>query len=197
MTNTIKNNYRIITLETDSARNNKEINVAGNSILIISSPINLDIKIHNEKNDTVTLKQYDSVVDKEGFDRFYLSHAALAGGTIKIIVYTDDNMFISLGSSAASGGGGTASTIGEDSLALTLASTEYSKALTNNVKRLKLINTSVDAVFYVSFLSGNSANGIPIPPLSSHNVENIDLESYTMYVQSDVAARTFYFMEYL
>jgi hypothetical protein len=192
----LKNNYKIITLPTDSARSNKAINVAGNSILIFSSPVNIDIKIHNENNDTLTLKQFESVVEKAGFERFYISHSALAGGNIKITVYTDENMFISL-AGRQNAAGAAATTIGEDSLSLTLASTEYSKTLTDSIKRLKLINTSVDAVIYVGFLSGNSANGIPILPLSIHNIESIDLESYTMYVQSDIASRTLNYMEFL
>lgn len=191
-----KNNYKIITLPTDSARSNKPINVAGNSILIFSSSVNIDVNIHDVNNDTVPLKQYESVVEREGFDKFYISHSALAGGSITIAVYTDDNMYISLAGRQNSAGAAS-TTIGEDSLALTLASTEYSKALTDSIKRLKLINTSVDAVFYVSFLSGNSANGLVIPPLSDQSIEGIDLESYIMYVQSDIAARTIYYMEFL
>jgi hypothetical protein len=193
---TKKNNYKKLVYPTDSARSNKPINVAGNSILIFSSPVNIDIKIHNENNDTVTLKQFESMVEKDGFEKFYISHSALAGGSITIVVYTDDNMFISL-AGRTNAAGAAATTIGEDSLTLTLASTEYSKALTDSIKRLKLINTSVDAIFYISFLSGNSANGIPLQPLQTHNIESIDLESYNMYVQSDVASRTLNYMEFL
>lgn len=192
----IKNNYKILTLETDSARNNKEINIAGNSILIFSSPVNINIKVHNENNDTMSLKQFESITEKSGFNKFYISHSALAGGTITLAVYTDENFFISL-AGRTNAAGAASTSIGEDFLTLTLASTEYSKALTNGIKRLKLINNSIDAIFYVSFLSGNSGNGIPIKPLSHHNIENIDLESYSIYVQSDVAARTIDYMEFL
>jgi hypothetical protein len=189
-------NYKLFTLATDAARTNKPINFGGNSILIISSPVNIDIRIHSIDNEVVTIKQLGSVIEKEGFSSFFITHAALAGGTIKFLVYADKNLFIDLGAAAASGGG-SATTIGEDSLALTLANTEYSKAITDNTKRLKLINNSVDAVLYVSFTSGNSANGIPIPPLSSENIEAIDLEGSSMYVQSDIASRTLNYMEFL
>ncbi|MBT6955528.1 MAG: hypothetical protein HN802_06075 [Candidatus Jacksonbacteria bacterium] len=189
-------NYQVFELSTTTARTNKVINVAGNSILFLQSPVNVGVRLHNIDNDLVNLKQYDSVIEKEGFTRFYITHSALAGGTIKFAVYTDENIYISVGG-GANAGGGSATTIGHSSLALTLAATEYSVALTNNTRRLKLINTSVDAVFYVSTLSGDSANGIPIQPLSSHNIENIDLEGYSIYVQSDVASRTLYYMEFL
>jgi hypothetical protein len=189
-------NYKLFTLATDSARDNKPINFGGNSIMIVSSPVNVDIRVHSIDNEIVTVKQYDSVIEKQGFDKFFISHSALAGGTIKFLVYADSNLFISLGA-GASAGGGAATTIGHNSLALTLADTEYSVALTNNTKRVKLMNTSIDAVMYVSTLSGDSGNGIPIPPLGNHTIDNIDLEGYSLYIQSDVASRTIYYMEFL
>lgn len=190
------NDYVPISLPTDIARTKFKIATGGNSILIFSSPVNIDIRLHNSSNEIITLKQLDSLIHKEGFKEFYITHSALAGGTINMIVYTNQNLFISVAGRTASSGG-SASTIGHNSLALTLANTEYSVALTNNVKRIKLINNSVDAVFYVSTLNGDSANGIPIPPLSTHNIENIDLESYSLYVQSDIASRALYYMEFL
>jgi len=189
-------NYKLFTLATDSARTNKPINFGGNSIMIVSSPVNIDIRVHSIDNEVVTVKQYDSVIEKQGFDKFFITHAALSGGTIKFLVYADENLFISLGA-GASAGGGAATTIGHNSLALTVANTEYSVALTDNTKRVKLMNNSIDAVMYVSTLSGDSGNGIPIPPLSSHTIDNIDLESYSLYVQSDTASRTIYYMEFL
>lgn len=192
----INNNYKLYTLSTDNARVDKPIHLAGNSILIVSSPVNINIKLHRIDNEIVPLQQYDSIVEKQGFDRFYISHSALSGATIKFLVYTDVNLFIALGA-GASAGGGRATTIGNGSLALTLAGTEYSVALTDNTKRLKLINNSVDAIFYVSLLALDSGNGVVIPPLASHNIENIDLESYILYIQSDVASRTLYYWEFL
>lgn len=195
MSSIIKN-YKTINIPIDNARTNKEINVAGNSILIFSSPVNIDFRIHNIDNDAVPLKQLDSLIEKEGFSRFYITHPALAGANIKFVVYTDDNLFISL-TGRASSGGGSATTIGHSSLAMPLKDTEYSIALTNNIKRLKLINNSIDAVFYISTLSGDSRNGIPITPLNTHNIENIDLEGFVIYSQTDIAARTLFLMEFL
>ena len=192
----VKKNYIPLTIATDSARVDKEISISGYSVLVVSSPVNINIKIDSIDNDSVPLQQYDYLSEKDSFSKFYISHSALAGGTIKLLVYTDPNLIIGLGAGSASGGG-RATTIGHSSLTLTLAATEYSAVLTDNTKRLKLINNSIDAVMYVSTLSGDSANGIPIAPLSTHNIENIDLESYSIYVQSDIPARTIYYMEFL
>jgi hypothetical protein len=191
-----KNNYYPLSISTDSARTDKEFAISGFAILVVSSPVNINLKMQNINNGVIPLKQYDYANEADGFEKFFISHSALAGGTIKLLVYTDPKLVIGLGAGASSGGG-RATTIGESSLALTLADTEYSVALTDNTKKLKLINNSIDAVFYVSFAALGSGSGLVITPLTNHVIENIDLESYTMYVQSDIASRTLYYMEFL
>lgn len=191
-------NYELMTLSTDTARANEPFKISGNTILIFSSPVNVSIRLHNVNNASLPLKQYDSIVERgeDGFQSFYITHSVLVGGTITLAVYTNQNLFLSIGAGSGSGGGA-ATTIGENGLNMPLVDTEYSIALTANTKRVKLINHGIDAIYYVSFESGNSANGIPIKPLSTHNIENIDLVGYVMYIQSDLANRTIRFMEFL
>lgn len=187
--------YQSYTLSTTVARVNKEVNMSGNTVLILSSPVNVGIRLHNVNNENIDYQQYDSVIAVTGFNKFYISHAAIAGGSIKLVIFTNKNLGINIVGRSSSGG--RASVINVRSLAMAVAGTEYTIALNDNIKRLKLINTDVAAIMRVSPLALDSANGIPLLPSKTHNIENIDLESYSLYAQSDIAVKTLYLWEFL
>ena len=188
-----KINYRLVEISTTNARTNKEIIFSGSSILVVQSPVNIDIRLHRVNNDAVTIQQNDSVIER--FEKFYITHAALSGGTIKLLVYNEDFFKIVLGGRSSTGGG--ASIVNNDSLALTLASTEYNKAILDSTKKILLINPSVDAVIKFSFKASDSSNGIPLPPLGHKEIDGLDLASASIYAQSDIASKNLYYWEFL
>lgn len=188
-----KLNYKSISLSTSIARNNKPIRIKGNSILIIQSPVNISIRLHSINNDKIVLKQYDSIV--EDFQEFFISHGALTDGNIEIIVYNDQQFKIFLAGRQSAGGGATV--VNDNSLALTLANTEYNISLLDSTKKLILINNSNDAMYRFSFVALSSTTGIPIPPLSLNVIDSIDFVNAKIYAQSDVASKILYFWEFL
>jgi len=193
---TFKNDFQVSNIPLDSALVDFPINLHGYGILILSSPVNLTVKLHNINNTAVPLRNLGYMLDKGGFDRFYITCSALAGATLQLGISTDPNITVST-SGGVSADDSAPTTLGEDAVVCTLAATEYSQALTDGTKGLILKNTSIDAIFYVSFLALNSANGIIVLPLSQVEIKPVNINSYTMYIQSDVAARTLNFVELL
>ena len=187
-----KLNYKKLVLETGTARKDAVYKIKGNSLLILKSPLNIDLRLHSLNNDTVELKQYDSVVEE--FEEFYITHDAQAGGKIEIIVYNDQKFKIFLSGRQSKSGGATL--VNNKALSLTNADTEYAATL-SSTKKLIFINNSVDAVYKISFVSGDSANGLSIKPQTHKEIEALDFSSASIYAQSDVAAKTLYFWEFL
>ena len=75
-------------------------------------------------------------------------------------------------------------------LALILSGTEYSLALQANCKEI-LIRCRETADLQIAFISGDSGTTyLSIPRLTTLNIDDVDLLSSTIYLQSNKAAAT-------
>lgn len=181
--------YSILNLPTDSLMLDKEILSAGRLIKVVSSPVNLSIKLHDSNRDTIPLERNGVIRDTKGFTKFFVSTTqVVASGSIKLMI-SHSLSFDSFGQTTL------ASNMLHKSLVCTLAGTEYSLSITDNTKQLIFINNNIDCNFSVSFVTTQSINGFSVPPLSHSVFDKLDTLGNSVYIQSNVAGKTFHLEE--
>jgi len=181
--------YSVINIPTDAILTDFLFRGTGRSMKVISSPVALSIKLHDTNKDGIPLEKNGIIRDRTGFKEFYITTTQTkAGGQISLML-SHGLEFDSYGETTL------ASNVIARSGVCTLADTEYSIALGNNVKQLIINNVYSDALFKVSFVSGNSANGLPIQPYDHKHYDKLDFDGHTLYIQSNTAARTLYVEE--